>query len=82
MKGGYRAFAGFHDVEPLVTIVTDAATSEQVALFPLVRRVHRGIRIVEFADHDLTDYNAPLLSTAAPRDAAGARAMWRDLWPR
>jgi CelD/BcsL family acetyltransferase involved in cellulose biosynthesis len=75
----YRAFAGFQDVEPLIAIVLDAETSAHIALFPLMRRRHRGIRIVEFADHDLTDYNAPLLHTAAPRDAAGVRAMWREL---
>ena len=49
-------------------------TSAQVALFPLVRRVHRGIRIVEFADYHLTDYNAPLLHAAALRDARVLRA--------
>jgi len=75
----YRAFAGFDGVEPLIAIVSDAVTSTQVALFPLVRRVHRGIRIVEFADHNLTDYNAPLLHAAALRDPAAARLMWRDL---
>lgn len=75
----YRAFAGSRDVEPLVAIVSDAATLQRVALFPLVRRVQRGIRIVEFADHNLTDYNAPLLHPAALRDAASIRLMWRDL---
>src|SRR6201999_1867046 len=75
----YRAFSGFDNLEPLIAIVSDAATSEQVALFPLTRRVRRGIRIVEFADHNLTDYNAPLLHAAALRDPAAARAMWRDL---
>jgi CelD/BcsL family acetyltransferase involved in cellulose biosynthesis len=75
----YRAFTSFQGVEPLIAIVSDAATSEQVALFPLVRKVRRGIRIIEFADHNLTDYNAPLLYAGAPRDAAGMRLLWRDL---
>jgi len=75
----YRAFASSGGVEPLIAIVTDAATSEPVALFPLTRRRQRGIRIVEFADQDLTDYNAPLLHATAPRNAAGSRALWRDL---
>jgi CelD/BcsL family acetyltransferase involved in cellulose biosynthesis len=39
----------------------------------------RGFCIVEFADLDLTDYNAPLLGPAAPRDASGAQAMWQEL---
>jgi CelD/BcsL family acetyltransferase involved in cellulose biosynthesis len=75
----YKAFANVDDVEPLIAIVSDAATADQVALLPLVRRVQNGIRIVEFADLELTDYNAPLLGTAAPRDAHAARALWRDL---
>jgi CelD/BcsL family acetyltransferase involved in cellulose biosynthesis len=83
----YAAFANVADIEPLIAMVTDAATSEQVALLPLVRRVQRGLRIVEFADLNLTDYNAPRLTKAAPRDAKAARVLWRDLlaalkrWP-
>lgn len=72
----YGAFTG---VEPVIVVVTDARTLEQVALLPLVRHLRRGLRIIEFADLDLTDYNAPLLGPAAPRDAANARAMWQDL---
>jgi CelD/BcsL family acetyltransferase involved in cellulose biosynthesis len=75
----YQAFANIDDVEPLIAVISKAATSEQVALLPLVRRVQNGIRIVEFADLDLTDYNAPILGSAAPRDAKAARALWRVL---
>jgi len=72
-------YGAFTDVEPVIAVITDARTLEQVALLPLVRRARRGLRIIEFADLDLTDYNAPLLGSAAPRDAAGAQAMWQDL---
>jgi CelD/BcsL family acetyltransferase involved in cellulose biosynthesis len=75
----YSAFAGADSIEPLIAIVTDSATGEQAALLPLIRRRQNGIRIVEFADLDLTDYNAPVLGNAAPRDARAARAFWRDL---
>ena len=75
----YGAFAGTDQVEPLIAIVSDVATGKQVALFPLIRRRQSGIRIVEFADLALTDYNAPLLGAAAPRDANAARTLWRDL---
>jgi CelD/BcsL family acetyltransferase involved in cellulose biosynthesis len=75
----YAAFASFTDIEPLIAVISDAATSEQVALLPLVRRVQGGVRIVEFADLNLTDYNAPLLTAAAPRHASAARVLWRDL---
>ena len=75
----YAAFAGVDDVEPLIVLISNAATSQHVALLPLVRRVQNGIRIVEFADLNLTDYNAPVLTPAAPRDAAAALIMWREL---
>jgi CelD/BcsL family acetyltransferase involved in cellulose biosynthesis len=75
----YGAFAGAEGVEPLIAMVTDAASGEQAALLPLIRRRQKGMRIVEFADLDLTDYNAPILGSAAPRDARAARALWRDL---
>jgi CelD/BcsL family acetyltransferase involved in cellulose biosynthesis len=42
-------------------------------LLPLIRRRQNNIVIVEFADLDLTDYNAPFLGAAAPRDARAAR---------
>jgi len=48
-------------------------------LLPLIRRRQNNIAIVEFADLDLTDYNAPILGSAAPRDARAARALWRSL---
>ena len=79
LSAWYQAFAGAADVEPLIAMISDAATSQQVALVPLIRRTRNGIRIVEFADLDLTDYNAPLLSPAMPRDANTARILWRDL---
>src|SRR4249920_325508 len=65
----YDAFAIADGVEPLIAIVTDGATGEQAALLPLIRRRQQNISIVEFADLDLTDYNAPILGPAAPRDA-------------
>src|SRR6201996_2693985 len=72
-------YGAFTEVEPVIAVITDARTLEQVALLPLVRHVRRGLRVIEFADLDLTDYNAPLLGPAAPRDAAGVQAMWEDL---
>jgi CelD/BcsL family acetyltransferase involved in cellulose biosynthesis len=79
LEAWYSAFADTAGVEPLIAIISNAATGEQAVLLPLIRRAHKGIRIVEPADLDLTDYNAPLLGPAAPRDAKAARAMWKDL---
>jgi CelD/BcsL family acetyltransferase involved in cellulose biosynthesis len=78
----YAAFANVDHadhVEPIIAIISDAATGALAALLPLIRRSQKGVRIVEFADLALTDYNAPLLGNAAPRDAATARAMGEDL---
>jgi CelD/BcsL family acetyltransferase involved in cellulose biosynthesis len=78
-KTWYDAFANAEGVEPLIVVVTDATTGEEAALLPLIRRRHNGIRSVEFADLDITDYNAPLLGPAAPRNAREAAALWRSL---
>src|SRR4051812_39307922 len=75
----YAAFTGAEAIEPLIAVVTDASTGEPAVLLPLIRRRQNSIAIVEFADLDLTDYNAPILGAAAPRDARAARALWRSL---
>src|SRR5260370_2875398 len=79
LEAWYAAFANVGEVEPLIAIVSDAATAEQVAVLRLVRRVRRGVRIIEFADLNLTDYNAPRLTRAAPRESRAGRLLWRDL---
>ena len=75
----YGAFAETRGIVPLIAVITEAATGERAALLPLILRQQDGLRIVEFADLGLTDYNAPLLGPAAPRDIRSARRMWRDL---
>lgn len=75
----YAAFATRPDVEPLLVTVRDRATGEIALLLPLIRRKQGRIRIVEFADLELTDYNAPLLGPAAPREPKAAAKMWREL---
>jgi CelD/BcsL family acetyltransferase involved in cellulose biosynthesis len=79
LEAWYNAFADTAGVEPLIAVISNAATSEQAVLLPLIRRTQAGIRIIEPADLDLTDYNAPLLGAATPSDASAAHAMWRDL---
>ncbi len=75
----YRAFASTDGVEPLIAIVSDAATGERAALLPLICHRQGSLRIVEFADLNLTDFNAPILGPAAPRDDVAAWQFWRDL---
>lgn len=75
----YDAVSVRTDVEPVLVTIRDFATGEIAMLLPLVKRKVKGLRIVEFADLDLTDYNAPLLGPAAPREAEAAEALWREL---
>lgn len=75
----YRAFAATEGVEPLIAFVSDAATGERAALLPLIRRRQGNLRVIEFADLNLTDFNAPLLGPGAPRDDLTAWLFWHDL---
>lgn len=72
-------YGAFDTVSPLIVVISDAATQQDIALVPLVRRVQNGIRLVEFTDLGLTDYNAPILGPAAPDDAAGTRLLCQAL---
>ena len=76
LEAWYGAFA---TALPLIAVITDDASDQQVALLPLIRRVNGGIRIVEFADLGATDYNAPELGCAAPRDQIETRALCQAL---
>jgi CelD/BcsL family acetyltransferase involved in cellulose biosynthesis len=72
-------YGAFKDVSPLIAIVADAVTGRKLALVPLFRRVQRGVRIVEFADLNVTDYNAPVLRAGVRFDMAEARAIGKTL---
>jgi CelD/BcsL family acetyltransferase involved in cellulose biosynthesis len=75
----YAAFTGAEGVAPLIAVVTDASTGEPAMLLPLICSRQDKITTVEFADLNLTDYNAPILGSAAPRDAKAMRVLWRSL---
>jgi len=68
-------YKAFHDVAPLIAIITDAATGKDIAIVPMFNHTRRGIRIVEFADLGVSDNNAPILACDATFDAAGAQAI-------
>lgn len=68
----YRAF---DTLAPLIAVISDTATQNHVALVPLICREQNGIRLVEFADLGVSDFNAPILAPDAPRDFAGVRTM-------
>lgn len=72
-------YAAFSDASPLIAIVTDRVTERQIAMVPLIRRVRHGVRIVEFADLNVTDYNTPILSAGAALEAGQARDLCQAL---
>jgi CelD/BcsL family acetyltransferase involved in cellulose biosynthesis len=66
----YPAFGS----DPLVAFVLDGA-GRDLALIPLALSRKAGLRVVEFADLGVSDYNAPVFASDAPRDPAGLRAV-------
>ncbi|MBR0834673.1 GNAT family N-acetyltransferase [Bradyrhizobium manausense] len=68
-------YQAFHDVAPLIAVITDSATGKDIAMVPMFSHIRRGIRVVEFADLGVSDNNAPILACDASFDAAGAQAI-------
>jgi CelD/BcsL family acetyltransferase involved in cellulose biosynthesis len=64
---------------PLLITANERRTGALAAMLPLVARRDGALRVIEFADCDVSDSNAPILGPAAPQDAVGARAMWREM---
>ncbi|MDE2061073.1 MAG: GNAT family N-acetyltransferase [Bradyrhizobium sp.] len=76
----YGAWYGaFIAASPLIATISDTVARRKVALVPLIRRVHHGVRVVEFADLNVTDYNAPLVRPGVTFDMAEAREVGRAL---
>ncbi len=65
--------------EPLLATVTHRSTGSVAAILPLVRRRTAGLRVVEFADGGVSDYNFPVLGPAAPTTPAEAKELWAAL---
>jgi CelD/BcsL family acetyltransferase involved in cellulose biosynthesis len=72
-------YQAFHDVAPLIAIISNAATGKEIAMVPMIGHVRRGIRIVEFGDLDVSDNNAPILASDATLDAEAAHEISRAL---
>ncbi|MCJ2131660.1 GNAT family N-acetyltransferase [Methylobacterium sp. E-045] len=77
----YESLQGRAGLTPLLVTARDRATGALALHLPLVIDETGRRRIIAFADLGLTDYNAPLLGPAAPRDHAGAQALWRAIGP-
>ncbi|RXH35529.1 GNAT family N-acetyltransferase [Bradyrhizobium zhanjiangense] len=68
-------YEAFHDLAPLIAVISDAATGKDIALVPMISHVRRGIRVVEFADLGVSDNNAPILSLDADATDAIGKAL-------
>lgn len=75
----YETIAPARGLEPLLVTLRDRASGEVALRLPLVLRRHQGLRIVEFADLDITDFNAPICGPAVPTDRAGVVAAMKAL---
>jgi len=64
------------DMLPLIVRVSDADGLLAYSL-PLLCRGVGALQVVEFADLNMTDFNAPLLGPASPRTAEDAAAAWK-----
>jgi CelD/BcsL family acetyltransferase involved in cellulose biosynthesis len=74
----YAAADNDAEITPLVATICDSDGRLALRL-PLIQCWRKKLLVVEFADLGLTDYNAPLLGPAAPRNAKEAQACWRAL---
>lgn len=64
------------DIQPLTVEVQDEQGAQAYRL-ALIRRRIGSRRIIECADLNMTDFNAPLLGPAAPRTAQDAARAWK-----
>ncbi|MDA9491063.1 GNAT family N-acetyltransferase [Bradyrhizobium sp. CCBAU 11361] len=72
-------YEAFHDLAPLIAVISDAATGKDIAVVPLTSHIRRGIRVVEFADLGVSDNNAPILALDAALDGAAMDMIGKAL---
>lgn len=75
----YGALSDRPGLTPLLVTARDAASGEVALRLPLVLYRKGRLRVIEFADLEITDFNAPALGPAAPCDVRRARALWRSI---
>lgn len=71
----YRTI-GYNIGEPILIDVFDRRSDTLVAALALIRRIDRGLRVIEFADDGVSDYNCPILGPASPSSFVESRALW------
>lgn len=87
LQAWYDTLGAQEGVEPVPLEICNAKTGAPVFGVPLIRRLVGGRSVIEFADGDLTDYNAPLLAPvhsaqAAKVSAADLRKLLLNSFPK
>jgi len=81
----YRVLAPALGAEPLILVAREAATGALVMVLPLVRRRRHGLRLIEFADLEVSDYACavcePAWFEALAADDGAQQALRRLLQP-
>lgn len=75
----YGALGERPELTPLLLTARDGVSGEVALRLPLVLYRKGRMRIIEFADLEITDFNAPAVGPAAPGDARQALALWRKI---
>ena len=75
----YAIVAPHLGARPLFVAVRDAISKAPLMLLPLCTRRQGLLRIVEFADGGLSDYNAPLLARNFAPGETQMNALWRAI---
>lgn len=75
----YSTLGASAGTEPLIVTIRDRASSEPALTLGLILRTIANLKIVEFADREVTDCNAPVLGPASPVALRSAAVMWREL---
>ena len=75
----YRIVAPRFKASPLFVTVSQRETHRPLMFFPLCLRLRRGLRIVEFADLGVSDYNAPIMAPGLALDGEAMKTLWKDI---
>lgn len=75
LENWYRFIAPSRAATPLPVAVRCGETNQTAALLPLIMRTDGRLRVIEFADLGVTDYNGPVLGPSAPSEPADNRAF-------
>jgi CelD/BcsL family acetyltransferase involved in cellulose biosynthesis len=78
LRPWYRIVAPHFAAKPLFVVVRDSSAAP-LMLFPLCTRRQGGLRMIEFADGGLSDYNAPLVAKGFAPDEREMNALWQRI---